>query len=462
MAKGYYYRNKKGVVTIYGYVSDASSYLIDATMSLNELLVFDMNRGFYTDWKETFYILPEADYDEKAKKDVFGITYSYLSSPYDTLKEGYPNEEIAAFLKDNDIEGSIPDFSSFISSSASSTVRIERNDYDDVYARIYPLVKENPTEYGIEDATDEEAIKAKVASFAKENTSIKIKFLETGERKDPEDTSSRKANKVYEYLKGVCYQNELASTYNPNFSDTYENASGKMAIGVSNYLNMTTLTFTFGSGETHTPTFKFETKSKSLLPGDTYNLDLTISMLPYEVTYSSSDSKVTVNDEGCVKIAPDAEPGLTVTITASVKDKDGKVYFDTCLISVIGTYTKETAANKIASLYNEYFSLKDGDIGLAEIESVGDESWPIYSIKVATNFASVKELEDFVDENLIPAGFNEESTGWSENDVLDLGVDKYENHFYSCQGEDDIVINANFVAYIDPLTNKVTLYVRIA
>ncbi len=466
---GYYWSEKKGVMTIYAYSEDASSYLAQANISLNELLVADETYNWYTDWKETFYIKPQLKYDESGAS-IFAISYAYLDEPYDTLMYGWPKEEIESYLKENDIEGECPDFS-FVSLSASSTVRVKKVYYEDAYKEEYEKIAADP--YAYLDDPSEESIKALASKIAKAKTGIKIKILETGERLYPDDPSSEKANKVYNHIDDACYKNAMAEVrgddLNPYFSRCYENAAGSMAIGLSNYLNVSSITLTYGSGNAHSPKFAFETKSKSLSAGDIYNLDLAIEMLPYEVEYSSSNEKISVNEEGQVKVASDAIPGSSANIYAKLTDKDGKTYSDTCTITVIGTYSKESAAKQIASLYNEYFHLSEGDEGAATTEvTKSDTGWVIYSIKAATNFSTIKNLENFVDENLIPGGFMS-SGDWDkrtyDKDYGDLNGVHYEAHAYSYvydDEEDYITLTANFNVYTDPTSDKIMLWVRVA
>ncbi len=461
-ANGYYYYTNKGVTTIYAYTSDAYSYLNTAQMVLNETLIVDNSHSWYTDWEENFYVKPEASYDSQVSSSVYGIKFALLDEPYDEIAKGWPSEKISSFMKENGIEGEYPAFD-FASLAASESLRVETINYKDAYDAAYAKVKANPDLYDI-DPTDEEAIKACAANIAKQQAGIKIKILETGERIDPSNSSSEKANKVFAYLQNACYKAGMAKVYNYNFNYSYENASGSMVVGLQNYLNMTTITITYGSGTTHEPKFYFESKSVNLAAGNSYNLDITIDMLPYEVTYISNNDKITVNDEGCVKVADDAEAGTTATITASLTDGNGKVWSDTCTITVPDTYTKEKVISIVADVYNKYFGLSSDNDGAAKPQSIGDDpDRPIYYFTVLTTSETKAELEKFVESYLIPSGFKTTYDSWDGDMTMDddykTPCDMISYYYYD---EDYNATNLVFRVYVDHDTNKVALYVRVA
>ncbi len=456
---GYYYYTKKGVTTIYSYTNDAYTYYHQMQMNLEQLLIVDNDYSWYTDWNETFYIRPQYGYEEQLSMQVFGYSFGTLDESYDTIKEGWPSENVSNFMTKNNIEGDIPSFD-VLSLAASNNVRVKETDYDDIYALAYAAIKANPTSYGLEEGATEEQIKAKAEEKAKEKTMLQIKFYDQGVYQNGE-----KVFKVYEALETTLKKAGWSTDfdYDWRFNKAFENASGSMRIGISYYANVTTLSITYGSGKTHSPIFRFETKNKSVAPGSSYNLDMTIDMLPLdEVTYSSNNGKITVNEDGCVSVAEDATPGDSAIITATVTDSNGKVYSDTCTISVAVSYTKESAAKAVAKSYNAKFNFVEGDDGYVTIANMGeDPEWPVYFFKAQTDFATLSELEAFVDENLIPSGFNTYYDEWDTDLSYDDGT-SYEAHSYTYIDDEYNTINMNFNVYIDPTTNKVVLYVRVS
>ncbi len=457
---GYYYYTKKGVTTIYSYISDASAYYTNLQMTLENLLVLDNNRSWFTDWEEKYYIRPQMGYDQQVSSQVFGYSFGMLDKPYDDMIDGWPTETIDKFLKDNNIEGTCPAFD-VLSLSSSSKVRVSATNYDDVYPAIYAAVKASPEDYGLSETATEEQIKAKADEKAKEKTELKIKFYDKGVY---DEYGESKIFKVYDKLettlKDLCWSTNFEYDY--RYTKAFENADGNIRVGIGTYANVTTLTLTYGSNKAHTPTFRFEAKEQSLNAGAYYNLDLSIDMLPLDkVEYSSDNSLISVNDEGRVHVSSEAEGGTTATITATVKDAAGNTYSDTCVITVSVSYTKETAAQKVAKLYNDYYNLAETDEKAAKLEITYNDDWAIYYFRVQTEFATFAELEDFVDKNLVPTGFKTYYDTWETDMAYDDGT-QYEGHSYSYMDENWNNISINYNVYKDSSTDKIVLYVRIA
>ena len=175
---------------------------------------------------------------------------------------------------------------------------------------------------------------------------------------------------------------------------------------------------TYGSGKTHTPTFSFDEENVDLTAGSSYYLQYTLDMLPYEVSFSSDNDKVTVDSDGLVKVASDAYPGTVATITASIDVPDEGKKTITCTITVLGTYSSKSAIQEVASRYNEYYKLSSSDEGAAKVVTVGDD-FVYYTINAAlSDITTIKEAKSFVTSTLVPSDFTA-SGSWSEGQLPD-------------------------------------------
>ena len=455
----YFYYTKKGVTTIYTYNSNAYTMLINYQMAMEKVAVIDNDYSWYTDWNETFFVKPQVNYDSSLGMSMFGISFGILDESYDTIVEGYPSDVVTKFLSDNNLTGTVPTFN-FKEYSKYSTARVIVKNYEDAYKEIEAKVMEHVDWY-VSDYTNEEAVKEYIASQAKANTSIKIKIYDEGIITDPENTYD-KEYKVTDFIKETLDNAGWCRINNWMYEMTYENADGSILVGVQRYLDVLTLTITYGSGEKHTPRFEFETKSVSVAAGASYNLDLVVMMLPYEYTYTSSNTDiVTVDQSGRVSVASTAQGGEKVTITATMNvPGESSPRTATCVVTVKETFTKEKVINKVADAYNKYFNLASTDAKAAVPQMKGDDpDYISYNFTVETSFASEEEAMTFVDNNLVPAGFTTWYDTWDSDLVFDDSGDARNRAIdYNYHSDDwETFITLTFHVYTDTTTGKVML-----
>ena len=403
-----YYTYKKGdVYTLYGTSSDTSiPGSFDIAMD-NTSAVYDMEKNWYTDWAETFYIQTKTGYINS--QFAFSISFALISS-YDEIVEGWPNSEISSFLSSSGISVSCPvlDFTPY---SDYSTCRVSSQGYADMYAKCLAIVKGDPANYvGKKDPAEEE-IEACARKLAKERTWMKIKVHDPLVKEG--DSTAFKAN---EYLINALKKAGWAKVDSEEGAG-YEDPTGSLLIVVSLSKDVSVVKLTYGSGKTHTPIFSFDEANVELTAGSSYYLQYTIDMLPYEVSFSSDNEKVTVSKDGLVKVASDAYPGTVATITASIDiPNEGKKTI-TCTITILGKYTAKGAIEEVASKYNAHYSLSSTDEGAAKVVTNGDD-FVYYTINAAlTDISTIKDAKSFVKSTLVPDGF----TGgeWNEGQLPD-------------------------------------------
>ncbi len=401
-----YYTYKKGdVYTLYGTSSDTS---IPGTFDIamdNTSAVYDMEKNWYTDWAETFYIQTNTGYVNS--QFAFSISFASISS-YDEIVEGWPDSKISDFLSASGISVSCPalDFTPY---SDYSTCRVSSQSYADMYEKCLAIVKGDPENYvGKKDPTEEE-IQACASELAKERTWMKVKVYDPLVKEG--DATTFKAN---DYLISALKKAGWAKVDSEE-GVGYEDPTGSLLLVVSLSKDVSVVKLTYGSGKTHTPTFAFDEENIELTAGSSYYLQYTVDMLPYEITFSSDNEKVTVGKDGLVKVASDAYPGSVATITASIDvPGEGKKTI-TCTITVLGKYTAKGAIEEVASKYNAHYNLSSTDEGAAKVVANG-EGFVYYTINAPlTDISTVKDAKSFVASTLIPDGFS--GGEWSEGQL---------------------------------------------
>ncbi len=231
------------------------------------------------------------------------------------------------------------------------------------------------------------------------------------------------------------------------WDETYiEDPDGKVCISISGYGDYshdlegpTYITFTAGSGETHEPVFEFENSEVTAYIGHTCELELTKSMLPYDVTYTTSEDtsngKITVDEEGVVTVAEDATVGSSIKVTASLTKDDGSTLETSCVVTTdeLLAYDHDKAKDVLVSaLSAKGFS----DVNVNEIRD-DDDYFEKYIL--TCNFGTTSTVEDvkaLVKSDLIPNGFkvlqedNEEGervdTDWVETTYSDPDWNEYQ------------------------------------
>ncbi len=399
-----YYAYKKGdVYTVYGTSSDTSipasfDIAMDGTNA-----VYDNEKDWYTDWEETFYLQTKTG--SSNGQFAFSVSFALLA-PYDKIVSNWPSSEISSFLSESGISLACPalDFASY---SDYSSCRVSSQSYAEMHDKCLAIIKGDPENYlGKENPTEEE-IEALADKMAKERTWMKIKIH------DPlVDVGGVATFKVNDYLIEALRSEGWARVDNEEGA-AYEDPTGSLLAIVIPSKGMSTVKLTYGSGKTHTPVFSFDEENVDLTAGSSYYLQYTVDMLPYEVTFSSDNDKVTVDSDGLVKVASDAAIGTIATITASIEVPGEGEKTITCTITVIGTYTAKSAIQVVAGKYNEYYKLGDSDEGAAKVVTAGEE-YVYYMINAAlSDITTVKDAKSLVTSTLVPDDFTAEE-GWKE------------------------------------------------
>ncbi len=404
-----YYAYKKGdVYTLYGTSNDTS---IPATFDIamdGTNAVYDNERNWYTDWAENFYI--QTNVGSVNGQFAFSISFASLSSSYDDIVEGWPSSKISAFLSDSGISASCPvlDFAPY---SGYSSCRVASQSYAEMYKKCLAIVEKDPENYVDKADASEEEIKATAAKLAKERTWMKIKVYDPAIKEG--DSTLFKAN---DYLVSA-FKKEGWARVNNDEGVAYEDPTGSLLAIVSLSKDISTVKLTYGSGKTHTPVFSFDEDNVNLTAGSSYYLQYTIDMLPYEVSFSSDNDKISVDDDGLVRVASDAEAGSVATITASIEVPNEGKRSITCTITVKGVYTAKGAINEVARRYNAYYDLDSTDPSAAKIVASGDD-YVIYTINtVLSEISSIKEAKTLVSNTLAPSDFS--AGTWGEGMLPD-------------------------------------------
>ena len=400
----YYYCTKKGVSYIYGYTDNDSDVYMDYLSSMDDAnAIYDNEYRWYTDWEENWYIKPEATLDYTNYEKIFRISFKTLDAPYDEISKSWPTDKVSTFLSNNEMDGvSVPSFP-ITSLSSYNSLRVNVTNYDEAYKQAYQNIKKDPDYYDIEDSSDEDEIVAKAQEIAKENTKISIKAY------DPETNSSYK---VFDYVNASLKNIGWAKVSSVAYDEAYEDPTGKVLLGLSKANNITTITYTHGSEKAHEAAFYFEATNVSASIGGTVKLSLVCDMIFGTITYSSNNDKFVVDNSGTVTVSSNAVKGDEATITATITTSDGKTMTATCRVSIPLDYTSETAINKVASLYNTYYSFNEGDAGYVTPTIASNECSLTFTL---SGISDISDAEKLIMQNFIPTDFaNTSDDEWSE------------------------------------------------
>ncbi len=455
-ANKYYGYVKDGVTRIYCYTDN---FYIDTQYEralLQSGIIYDNTQGFYADWAETYYLKPFTYFDADGNT-VFGVDFSLLEAPYDTIENSWPSDKIQEFLKENSISGSVPEFD-FSSLSPHSTCHTSVTNYSTAYEEAYAKVKASPSSYGLKE-DDEDGIKEAAEQIARQNTVYTIRIYDPEVRIDETKTEF----KVNEAFFALCKKEGMSRVSSNLYDIAMEDEEGRIAIGIDlNHQEVTIISITYGSNQSHDPIFRFDEESLTLNPGSVYKLRYTCEGYPYEVKFSSSNSKVKVDSEGMVTVDTDAEPGSEATITASMEIPSEGTLSITCKILIAENYTDESAIKAVAKKYNDHFSLSEGNVKYASPEHVSESDVEegtvisYWNFDISTSLASIAEAQGFIETSLIPAGFL--ATGkWEEGQFEDGTANQ--TILYSTQNANFDTITLFYSLYLDSSDNSVHLKV---
>ncbi len=432
----YSYYTKAGVTTIMAKADWYAGDYLTRDLTDKGLVYYReslLSADLYTDWAETFYVSPFTVRDEEYN-DILCVSFGELEEKIHDFTTGWPSEMVDGFLTKNNIGVSCPTIDYSLLGSTEDTTRYEVVNYEDIYPTWLKNVQDNPTGYGLKETASQEEIKAKAEEKAKENSYIKVSIRDPEIRIDDNNTTYNVDVYLENMMKNLGWSRTDGIIGDTDYDIAYEDPTGEFLFAtdlVNGKEGICTVTITYGSGKTHTPTLAFPTKKMTLAAGDTANLWLKVDMLPYTVTYTSSNSAVTVDENGCVTVSQEAVAGTIATITASVTDPSGKEYSDTCEITITKNYDVESAINDVAVAYNEYFGYaEDADSAakpeMVSISDVDEGTFVTYYTFTVNPTVSETELKTLVASKLIPLGFTHDGDiTWSAGEFDDGIANKW-------------------------------------
>ncbi len=392
----YYVFSKNGTLYIQGETTTVDSWSYES--DLTDAGLYQENYASpYTNWEGNIEISAADIYDENYSQIGLQVAVAAVDSTY-TLTTDWPTSTISDTIKNvlGVSDYTLPELTS-LSTYTSTKIKYQVRDDSYIATRTKELIKEissHPSWYEDlpEDYTADD-IKALAAKLAKEEAGIVIKI------KDLEESGSYTA--YYEILENLGYHKV------DGMSDgTFEDKDGKVQIALTSNGNSqsTTITVTKGSGEKHEPSISFGSESYTIGIGKTQRLQVTKDMLPYDVSYSSSNpDKISVNDKGFVTVSDTAAAGDTATITASVTTSDGKVYSATCTVTAIEVLDYD--ADSTISAINKL--LKANGYDNAVVGTVGDD--PSLTLTYDTSkdtTVTSSTLQTLAEEKLVLEGFS--------------------------------------------------------
>lgn len=410
-------------VTGYGYYKKHDTYYV--TVEASESVSFDYtcaleDEGFYAervdlstyaDWFENIQIKVSENSDETTGSAVMTLAVKATTSS-NTFVDSFPSDIISSFLESQDI--SVVPF--FLEETGTDMYRYSLTlDYDARYT--YWIDYLHAWYKAMDMEMSEEDIEDLAAEAALEDLGVEIEFVD-----DLGDYAEELCGKFYE-----------AGWHRETYMDNgykFEDPNGELSVTINNEMNgISYVKVGLGSGLKHEPVFGFNQTEVWARPEGIVLLSeyLDVDMLPYEISYTTSDVNVaTVDESGIVTIASNAENGSSATIKASLTSADGKVYESSTTVKVT-TLTKDELVSKLADKIKGL--VVDGTFIEEEDESSG-----VYYIAGAflASEKSTEEAKKFVEENLIIDGFavNEFTPTWIKSADYDTG-EPYEMIAYS-------------------------------
>ncbi len=365
-------------------------------------------------WEETIKITSFNINDENGETYGFGIQVD-VKTPTSTFKFSYPKEEIENTISDLlKIQGvDLPKFdeSSIPETGKEIKYSVKGEDfYQERYAYYCSDIRAYPDFYGLSENPSDEDVTSTANILASSEMGIAVSIFDKNEvaRKSFEET-----------LANACWYK-----YSDENGTVYEDPTGKLGVTITSdpypaFDNTGETTFYFhpGAGESWEPEFYFEEENVDVAIGASKQLFLTVNMLPYEVTYESSDETggITVDNTGEVTVADNVEAGTTATITASMNvPGESKPRTATCLVTAANIiyYTPETAIATIGAKLSE----KEYDPLVVHRDNLDGELGFDFA-RADLGDMPIVDVETLVEENLIPNGF-EEGDGWEKGTAV--------------------------------------------
>ena len=312
--------------------------------TLNQLQVLKMT------WDETVsfatYDLTDSDGNVVGYQVVISVT-----EPTSTFVASWPGDKIqetlSSLLGINDV--TIPTLDSSSIPDTGKKIKYEikgKEAYDAKYQEIYEDIKSFPSAYNLPDNATEAQIAALARSYALKEEGIDVSVYDVNYQ---------------------AYQAFYSSIYNAGWykesENTFEDPTGKIAVTVTGEsvdiqggVGEMKVSIRPGSNKKHKPEFYFVNTECDLAIGQSKKLEVISNMLPYKITYSSSDTtgKITVDpDDGIVTVAKDVEEGTTAVIKATMNvpgEESPRVIECTVTAKNILVYRPDSAIDSIASL----------------------------------------------------------------------------------------------------------------
>ncbi len=366
-------------------------------------------------WEETISFSSYNIGDDDGEVIGFGIQVNVLT-PTSTFVTSYPSEEITNTITDllGITDVNLPEFdvNSIPASDKKIKYSIKGEDYyQERYDYYCSFIKEYPWMYGLSDNPSKEEIESTAATLASYETGISVSIFDKDEQ----------AYKSYKTaLTNACWYEYIDDDENVVFEDP----TGQLAVTIKTEVDLsrdnvgeTTFYFHKGAGEAREAEFYFQEDNVDVAIGGFKQLILTIKMLPYQITYSSSDETggISVDQNGEVTVASSVAEGTSAVITASISvPNESEPRTATCTVTAkdITYYTPESAIAAVGAKLTEqgYDPLivhrdwsDDGDMGFdfARVD-LGD--------------ATIAEVESLISEHFIPKGF-ELSEEWESGTI---------------------------------------------
>ncbi len=372
-------------------------------------------------WNEKLSVNASYQLDDDYGYSAFLICFS-LVEPTSTFFSSWNNEELKKNLKASlGIEGVDTlslDLSSLSLSHEGKYVANTEEDHQEVYEYYYAyLSSQNDGTYS------EDTIASIAKDYADMYCPVGIVFSFYDEKKEVQSDYIT-SYKVYNTYKDALYN---AAWY--QMPDTggksYEDPTGALSVKVdfsskvSTSNVYTTISFTKGSGEAHSPVFEFSKELFEVGEMNNVNLILNKNMIPYTVTFSSSDpNKVNVTPAGKAIAKAAAQIGDEVTITASYTDSDGLTHSTSTKVKIVKGENYKTMMALVEdglkeAGYTDYVT--EGIISSAEKE---------YGLRLTVSLGkdvSVEEAQNLVNDKLIPEKYTAYAWGkYSKSDYASV------------------------------------------
>ncbi len=419
-------------ITSYGYYKKHDTYYVTANTStslsfdygweLEDLGLFEDpdHLGTYTDWHEKVQIELTEGTDASYNTTSFTVALKAIKSEK-TFADSYPSDKVADFLKNNNIN--VTPFS--LDNTGTDIYRYTyTTDYEARYDYWYEYLKRWYKVMGM--TMSEEEVISEAEDAATSDLGLVIEIAD-----DDGSIADGLSDKFYKagWHKETYYDN----------GSKFEDPDGELAVMIVCRGGITNIKIALGSGEKHKPVFEFTQSEIWDRPGNQVDLSnyLNIDMLPYTISYTSSDTSVlTVDEYGSATISESAKNNDSSIIKASITDKEGNT-FEASITIRVTTITQEDIISQLKTRFES--AVVKGTFNEEEDENNG--SYRIYGAFLASEL-SVEEAKKYVEDNLILDNFSlsEYTPTWVDSNDYNTG-DPYTYIIY-CQG------NCNIVQYL--------------